>query len=78
LNKIAYALIGGSIGAFISNPADLAMVKFQNDGVLKKKARKNYKNLFDCLFRLSKENGISSLWKGAVANIIRSSGICIG
>jgi len=46
LNKIAYALIGGSIGAFISNPADLAMVKFQNDGVLKKKARKNYKNLF--------------------------------
>ena len=49
--KIAYAFFGGSIGAFISNPADQAMVNFMNDGTLKKKLQKNYKNLFDCFIR---------------------------
>jgi len=62
LNKIAYALLGGSIGSFLSNPADLAMVHCQKDGLLKKKLRKNYKHLFDCLYRLSAENGITYLW----------------
>lgn len=34
--KGAYAMLSGGLGAVLSNPADLAMVRFQNDGLLPK------------------------------------------
>ena len=34
--KGIYAMTSGGLGAFASNPADLAMVRFQNDGLLPK------------------------------------------
>ena len=37
LEKACYSLLSGGLGAIFSNPADLAMVRFQNDGLLPKK-----------------------------------------
>lgn len=34
--KSVYAMLSGGLGAALSNPADLAMVRFQNDGLLPK------------------------------------------
>lgn len=36
LEKAVYAMTSGGLGAIASNPADLAMVRFQNDGLLPK------------------------------------------
>jgi len=33
--KAVYAMISGGTGAFVSNPADLSMVRFQTDGLKK-------------------------------------------
>ena len=71
-------MVSGGLGAWLSNPADLAMVRFQNDGLLKKKDRRNYKNFADAAMRMAKEEGIGSLWKGSAANIMRSASLTAG
>lgn len=76
--KGAYAMLSGGLGAMTSNPADLAMVRFQNDGLLPKSDRRNYKNFVDAMGRMLKEEGVSSLFKGSVANACRSGALTAG
>ncbi|PVU92823.1 hypothetical protein BB559_003586 [Furculomyces boomerangus] len=64
-------IIGGSIGGLFGNPADVANVRMQNDGSLPPELRRNYKNVFDALFRMVKEEGPMSLLSGVVPNISR-------
>ena len=35
------------------------------DGKLPPAERRNYKNVFDALFRICKEESVATLWKGA-------------
>ena len=58
LEKGAYAMCSGGFGAWLSNPADLSMVRFQNDGLLPKKQRRNYKNFLDAATRMAREEGV--------------------
>ena len=78
LEKMCYSMLSGGLGAWLSNPADLAMVRFQNDGLLPKKERRNYKNFVDAFGRMVKEEGIGSCWKGSFANIMRSASLTAG
>jgi len=78
LRMAPYSIFSGGFGAWLSNPADLAMVRFQNDGLLPKDQRRNYKNFLDAATRMAKEEGVQSLWKGAVANIMRSAALTAG
>ena len=34
--------------------------------------RRNYKNVFDALFRITKEEGILTLWRGAIPTMGRA------
>ncbi|XP_033221009.1 mitochondrial 2-oxoglutarate/malate carrier protein-like [Belonocnema kinseyi] len=65
------AFAGGS-GAFVGNPADLALVRMSTDGRLPPDQRRNYKNVIDAFIRVSKEEGITNLWRGSVATIGRA------
>eukprot|EP01129_Flabellula_baltica_P009795 TRINITY_DN4066_c0_g1_i1.p1 TRINITY_DN4066_c0_g1~~TRINITY_DN4066_c0_g1_i1.p1 ORF type:complete len:325 (-),score=72.15 TRINITY_DN4066_c0_g1_i1:52-945(-) len=76
--KIPAAVIAGSVGAFIGNPADLAMVRMQADGKLPLDQRRNYKNAFDALIRVVKEEGVLTLWRGVNATVTRAIFITIG
>ena len=78
LEKGVYAMFSGGFGAWLSNPADLAMVRFQNDGRLPKKQRRNYKNFVDAAATMARTEGVGSLWNGAVANIMRSAALTAG
>lgn len=78
LRMAPLSIFSGGAGAFLSNPADLAMVRFQNDGLLPKKQRRNYSGFVDAATRMAKEEGVQSLWKGAVANIMRSAALTAG
>ena len=62
--KILSSLVAGGIGAVIGNPMDLSLVRFQADSTLPPDQRRNYKNVFDALSRIVKEEGFFSLWKG--------------
>lgn len=69
--KMLMASVAGSIGAFVGNPADVALVRMSIDKSIPTDQRKNYKHVFDVWFRMTKEDGIASLWKGSLPTIYR-------
>ncbi|XP_057490265.1 mitochondrial uncoupling protein 5-like [Actinidia eriantha] len=70
--KIAAGLVAGGIGAAVGNPADVAMVRMQADGRLPASERRNYKSVFDAITRMSKQEGITSLWRGSSLTVNRA------
>jgi solute carrier family 25 oxoglutarate transporter 11 len=64
--------IAGFFGALLANPADLALIRMQADSQLPIAERRNYKNVFDAFSRISKEEGVSGLWRGATPTVIRA------
>ena len=70
--KIGAGLVAGGIGAAVGNPADVAMVRMQADGRLPVSERRNYKSVFDAITRMSKQEGITSLWRGSSLTVNRA------
>lgn len=66
------SLTAGAFGAFAGNPADLVLVRMQADSLLPAEQRRNYKHVGDALKRIVAEEGITSLWKGAVPTVTRA------
>ena len=50
----------------------------QSDQTLPIDQRRNYKHFFDALRRISKEEGVSSLWKGATPTVVRAMSLNLG
>ncbi|GLU20544.1 hypothetical protein SLE2022_367370 [Rubroshorea leprosula] len=72
MRKIAAGLIAGGIGAAVGNPADVAMVRMQADGRLPPAQRRNYTSVIDAITRMSKQEGITSLWRGSSLTVNRA------
>lgn len=72
------SLFAGFVGATIGNPPDLALIRMQNDTTLKPEERRNYKNVFDAFKRISNEEGVLALWRGAIPTIIRAMSLNFG
>lgn len=70
--KISAGLIAGGVGAAVGNPADVEMVRMQADGRLPKDQRRNYKIVIDAIARMSKQEGIGSLWRGSALTVNRA------
>lgn len=70
--KITAGLIAGGIGAAVGNPADVAMVRMQADGRLPLSQRRNYTSVVDAITRMSKKEGITSLWRGSSLTVNRA------
>ncbi|KAJ2159372.1 hypothetical protein GGF46_003075 [Coemansia sp. RSA 552] len=62
----------GAVGGICGTPADIVLVRLQNDGSLPAEKRRNYKNAFDGLLRIAREDGAGGLFKGAVPNVSRA------
>ncbi|XP_002530695.2 mitochondrial uncoupling protein 5 [Ricinus communis] len=71
-SKIVAGLIAGGIGAAVGNPADVAMVRMQADGRLPPAQRRNYKSVVDAITRMTKQEGITSLWRGSSLTVNRA------
>jgi len=69
--KLICSMLAGAGGAFVGTPADVVMVRMQADGRLPPNQRRNYKNVFDGLFRIIREEGFFSMFKGSAPNIFR-------
>ncbi|XP_042496680.1 mitochondrial uncoupling protein 5-like [Macadamia integrifolia] len=72
VRKIAAGLIAGGIGAAVGNPADVAMVRMQADGRLPVAQRRNYKSVVDAIQQMTKQEGITSLWRGSSLTVNRA------
>lgn len=70
--KTAASLAAGGLGSFVGNPCDLTLVRMQADSTLPESQRRNYKGVFDAFGTIIKEEGATSLWKGAVPTMMRA------
>lgn len=71
-------LAAGGLAAMIGNPADLALIRMQSDGLKPKEARSNYKSVIDALVRISKVEGVGALWAGAYPTVVRAMALNFG
>ncbi|RDX74184.1 Mitochondrial uncoupling protein 5, partial [Mucuna pruriens] len=70
--KIEAGLIAGGVGAAVGNPADVAMVRMQADGRLPVAQRRNYKSVVDAIARMTRSEGVTSLWRGSSLTVNRA------
>lgn len=71
-------LTAGGIAAMIGNPADLALIRMQSDGLKPLAERKNYKSVIDALGSIAKSEGIGALWAGAAPTVVRAMALNFG
>ena len=72
LQRAGCSLAAGSIGSFVGNPCDLALVRMQADSTLPEAERRGYKNVMDATTRIVSEEGVTALWRGAVPTMSRA------
>ncbi|GAB7362567.1 hypothetical protein MBLNU230_g2883t2 [Neophaeotheca triangularis] len=72
LTLVAMASTSGFLGGIAGNPADILNVRMQHDAALPAGERRNYKHAFDGLIRMSREEGLSSLFRGVWPNSMRA------
>lgn len=65
-------LTAGGLAAMVGNPADLALIRMQSDGLKAVGARANYTSVIDALMRIAKTEGILSWWSGASPTVVRA------
>lgn len=71
-------LTAGGIAAMFGNPADLALIRMQSDGLKPMAERKNYKSVIDALTSIAKSEGIGALWAGAAPTVVRAMALNFG
>ena len=62
----------------VGNPADLALIRMQSDGLKPKEQRANYRSVIDALSRIAKGEGIYALWAGASPTVVRAMALNFG
>lgn len=76
--RASAGLAAGGVAAMIGNPADLALVRMQSDGLKPPEKRANYKSVIDALGRIAKGEGITALWAGAFPTVVRAMALNVG
>jgi len=71
-------LSAGGLAAMIGNPADLALIRMQSDGLKPLAQRKNYKSVIDALSNIAKTEGVARLWAGATPTVVRAMALNFG
>lgn len=70
--KAAIGMAAGGVGSFIGTPAEISLIRMTADGRLPPAERRGYKNVFDALYRMTKEEGILTLWRGCGPTVVRA------
>ncbi|KAK3902527.1 mitochondrial carrier domain-containing protein [Staphylotrichum tortipilum] len=71
-------LSAGGLAAMIGNPADLALIRMQSDGLKPVAERKNYKSVIDALGSIARSEGVGALWAGAAPTVVRAMALNFG
>lgn len=71
-------LAAGALGATIGNPAEVALIRMQSDGLRPKAERANYRSAFHALSSITRNEGVAALWSGAYPTIIRAMAVNFG
>lgn len=71
-------LAAGGMAAMIGNPADLALIRMQSDGLKPPAERANYRNVLHALSSISRKEGVTALWAGALPTVVRAMALNFG
>jgi solute carrier family 25 oxoglutarate transporter 11 len=78
LKSAGCALAAGGIAAVIGNPADLALIRMQADGMLPAAERRGYNNVFAAFSSIVKNEGVGGLFAGAGPTATRAMALNLG
>ncbi|XP_004363712.2 solute carrier family 25, partial [Capsaspora owczarzaki ATCC 30864] len=70
--KLGVGMFAGGVGSMVGVPAEIALIRMSTDGRLPVEKRRGYKNAFDAIARISREEGVLTLWRGATPTVIRA------
>lgn len=70
--KAAIGIFSGGVAAYIGTPAEVALIRMTADGKLPPEQKRGYKNVFNALYRIAKEESVFTLWKGATPTVARA------
>jgi solute carrier family 25 oxoglutarate transporter 11 len=76
--RAAAGLSAGGLAAMIGNPADLALIRMQSDGLKPLAERKNYTSVIHALQSIAKAEGVGALWAGAAPTVVRAMALNFG
>ena len=76
--KTLSGMASGSIAVCIGTPFDVALVRMQGDSMKPRDKRRGYKNVFDALIRVFREEGLHKLYSGLAPNILRGMSMNVG
>jgi len=78
LERASAGLAAGALGATIGNPAEVALIRMQSDGLLPANQRANYSSVFHALSSITRNEGLKALWSGAYPTVIRAMAVNFG
>jgi len=62
--RFATASVAGGCAAVISCPIEVCLVRMSNDASLPVEQQRGYKNVFDAIMRIAKEDGFGAFYRG--------------
>ncbi|POS86619.1 hypothetical protein EPUL_000594, partial [Erysiphe pulchra] len=71
-------LTAGGLAAILGNPADLALIRMQADGMKPLNERKNYRSVISALRGIAKTEGIATFWAGGTPTVGRAMALNFG
>jgi len=70
--KLLTGMTAGGIGALVGTPAEVALIRLMADGRLPPAQRRNYKGAINALYRIAREEGVFTLWRGWKPTVMRA------
>jgi solute carrier family 25 oxoglutarate transporter 11 len=70
--KAGLGMTAGGSAAFVGTPAEVALIRMTSDGSLPADKRRNYSSVFNAIARIYKEEGLTTLWRGATPTMARA------
>lgn len=70
--KALAGMIAGGVGAVVGTPAEVALVRMTADGRLPIAEQRGYTSVFNALARVTREEGITTLWRGTFPTVGRA------
>ncbi|TVY75833.1 putative mitochondrial 2-oxoglutarate/malate carrier protein [Lachnellula suecica] len=71
-------LTAGGLAATIGNPAEVALIRMQSDGMRPANQRANYRSAFHALSSITRQEGVKALWSGSYPTVIRAMALNFG
>lgn len=70
--KAIAGMTAGAVGAVVGNPAEVALIRMTADGRLPVTEQRGYKSVFNALARVTREEGLLTLWRGTYPTVGRA------